>query len=136
MSQSWGNVASMHDHLLILITVHAHPLVPCACADGSGYRGHTPPTKCAMATFSLCPNIVTGLLTGMTKNRPRLSLRSRRWVTINRRMIIEKNKHREDIIIPTNLVCCTFGTAIPASIILKFHYLFILGYFLLIQVPL
>ena len=60
MSQSWDNVASMHDHLL---TVHAHktwrrssctnsilpgqgcPLVPCACADGSGCRGHTPNSK-------------------------------------------------------------------------------------------
>ena len=30
---------------------------------------------CAMATFSLCSNVATGLLTGM--NRPRLSLRSR-----------------------------------------------------------
>ena len=60
MSQSGDNVASMHDHLL---TVHAHktwrhssctdyiiiyssctnsPLVPCACADGGGCRGHTP----------------------------------------------------------------------------------------------
>ena len=53
MTQSWGDVASMHDHLLILITVHAHPLVPCAYADGSGCRGHIPPTKCAMVTFSL-----------------------------------------------------------------------------------
>ena len=83
MSQSWDNVASMHDH--VFITVHAHKhslLVPCACTDGSGCRGHTPPTKCAMATFSLCSrraasNVVTGLLTGMTKNRPCLSLRSR-----------------------------------------------------------
>ena len=34
--------------------------------------------NCAMAKFSLCSNIEsTGLLTGMTKNRPRLSLRSR-----------------------------------------------------------
>ena len=70
MSQSWDNVASMH-MIMYLITVHAHkhsPLVPCACADGSGCRGHTPPTKCAMATFSLCSIVVTGLLTGMTKN--------------------------------------------------------------------
>ena len=53
MSQSWDNVASMHDHLLTVYTcsqnietyiVHANsilpvqdcPLVPCACADGSG----------------------------------------------------------------------------------------------------
>ena len=61
MSQSWDNVASMHDHLL---TVHAHkhrdvvyvqivsclqgqdcPLVPCTCADWSGCRGHTPYSK-------------------------------------------------------------------------------------------
>ena len=71
MSQSWDNMASMHDHVFI-ITVYAHKhnqSVPCACADGSGCRGHTPPTKCAMATFSLCSNVVTGLLTGMTKNR-------------------------------------------------------------------
>ena len=51
MSQSWDNVASMHDHLLTV--VHAPlansilpgqdcPLVPCACADWGGYRGHTP----------------------------------------------------------------------------------------------
>ena len=33
------------------------------------------PTKCAMATFLLCSNIATGLLTGM--NRPRLLLCSR-----------------------------------------------------------
>ena len=58
--------------IMYLITVHAHkhsPLVPCACADGSGCRGHTPPTKYAMATFSLCFNVITGLLTGMTKNQ-------------------------------------------------------------------
>ena len=29
---------------------------------------------CAMVTFSLCSNVATGLLTGMIKNRPRLSL--------------------------------------------------------------
>ena len=37
MSQSWDNVASMHDH----VTAHAHkhsPLVPCACADGIGLQ--------------------------------------------------------------------------------------------------
>ena len=28
-------------------------------------------TKCTMATFSLCSNVATGLLTGMTKNGPR-----------------------------------------------------------------
>ena len=47
MSQSWDNVSSMHDHLL---TVHGHKTetqtaVPCACADGSGCRGHTPHSK-------------------------------------------------------------------------------------------
>ena len=31
----------------------------------------------AMATLSLCSNVATGLLTGIIKNRPRLSLRSR-----------------------------------------------------------
>ena len=42
------------------------------------YRGHTPHSKqCAMATFSLYSNVATGLLTGMTKSRPRLSLRLR-----------------------------------------------------------
>ena len=49
-------------------------------------RGHTPhskqqlalaPTKCAMAIFSLYSNVATGLLTGMTKNRSHLLLRSR-----------------------------------------------------------
>ena len=34
-------------------------------------------TKCAMATFLLCSNVATGLLTGMTKNRPCLSLHLR-----------------------------------------------------------
>ena len=61
----------------------ACPLVPCACADGSGCRGHTPwqskqvcyDRSMAMATFSLCSNVATGLLTGM--NRPHLSLHSR-----------------------------------------------------------
>ena len=78
MSQLWDNVTSMHDYVFITVHAHKHSLsVPCACADGSGCRGHTPPTKCAMATFSLCSNVVTGLLTGMTNNRPCCSLRSR-----------------------------------------------------------
>ena len=71
----------------------ASTLIPCACTDGSGMNFEsvpiiaqaTPsqqvvalaPTKCAMATFSLCLNVATGLLIGMTKNKPCLSLRSR-----------------------------------------------------------
>ena len=63
----------------------ASALALCACADGSGMNFEPvpiiaqatpsqqvvalPPTKCAMATFSLCLNTATGLLTGVTKNR-------------------------------------------------------------------
>ena len=62
MSQSWDNVASVHDHLL---TVRAHKdrdivqtvsclgkIVLCACADWSGCRGHTPHSKQLAASCS------------------------------------------------------------------------------------
>ena len=87
MSQSWDSVASMHDHLL---TVHSSctnsilpgqdcPLVPCACADGSGCRGHTPWQSKQVCYGNVLPLLERcyRLLTGMSMNRPRLSLRSR-----------------------------------------------------------
>ena len=44
-------------------------------------RPHPSASNCSLApsmvTFSLCSNVATGLLTGTTKNRPRLSLCSR-----------------------------------------------------------
>ena len=56
MSQSYDNVVSMYDQYMLTKharrdVVHAQtvsclgqdsPLVPCACEDGSGCRGHTP----------------------------------------------------------------------------------------------
>ena len=43
------------------------------------------PTKCAMATFSLCSNVATRLLTGM---RPRpLALLEARWLAPARRLL-------------------------------------------------
>ena len=95
MSQSWDNVASMHDQYMLTKygDIVQYPAVPYACADGSNMNFEsvpiiaqaTPltavvalaPTECAMATFSLCSNVATGLLTCMTKKRPRLSLPSR-----------------------------------------------------------
>ena len=91
MSQSWDSVASMHDHLLTvhIYVVHAQTYPAWARLSNGTVRmrrwkrlqrphplaKQAAPTKCAMATFSLCSNVATGVLTGM--NRPRLSLRSR-----------------------------------------------------------
>ena len=74
MSQSWDNLASMHDHLYMPTKhrdiVHAQT-VSCLGKIVHQYRAHaqmkvvaeaTPlgnASKCAMATFSLCSNVAT-----------------------------------------------------------------------------